>query len=62
MTYTLPKTATYSFIPSASILIYTHPSTTDPSSSDPASFFFSQQTPLHRGCARWTSPVEANVS
>lgn len=61
MIHTLMQTSIYSLIPSAPIVTYPQPSTTPPSSPhDPAFFFFSQQTPLHRGCARWASPVEAN--
>ena len=63
MTHTLLTTSTRLVVPSAPILICTNPSTTTPSvSSDLISFFFSQQTPLHRGCARWASLVEASVS
>ena len=62
MTKTLPQNSTYSLIPSRLILAFPHTYTTFPASfSSPDSCFFSQQTPLHRGCARWASPVEANV-
>ena len=63
MTHMLLTTSTCSLIHEAPIATYARPSTTPPSfPSDPSSFFFCQQTPLHRGCARWASPVEASVS
>ena len=62
MTPTLVKASTYPHVPSAPIVTYARKSTTSPSSPyDPAFFFFPQQTPLHRRCARWASPVETNA-
>jgi hypothetical protein len=53
----------HSLIPYTPIPIIPHPSTaTSSSSSVPGSFSPGQQTPLHRGCSEWASPVEACVS
>ena len=38
-----------------------HPSATSPSSSPPRCLFNPRQTPLHRGCRAWASPVEVSV-
>ena len=40
----------------------TDPTTTPSPSSSTHSLAHLRQTPLHRGCAEWASPVEANVS
>ena len=62
MTHTLMRASICSLIHEAPIATYTQPFTTPPSFfPDPTFFFFCQQTPLHRGCARWASPVETSV-
>ena len=62
MTNAPPQVSAYSLIPFAAILTFPSPSTTLPASyPGPDSSFSCQQTPLHRWCFGWPSPVEASV-